>query len=851
MRRLLLLPFLLAAAMAPSAHARVEVRPDPSFGANGTVEGKFGPTYFRTAFTELEAQPDGGLLAARGDPLKRNTMLSRYTGAGALDPSVPTVQLSLQPEAVDVDGKVLRAFSERLERLNPDGSPDPGFGVRPWGEGKASEDAGFKIEAIVPLPSGRILAAGSIVVFVPETGQRPSRSFVEQVAVARFEHDGRLDPSFGEGGVVKLKDVAGVAGERFLGLGPRADDGAAVIVLDVPPLPWGEAATRSGSTIVGLGGDGRPDPGFGAGGTVRLADASVLAFDAQPDGGLLVAGDRWGPPLSRGGEAHVSDLFAYRYTPGGQLDPAFGGGDGRFEGDLGEIDLLGDMLIEGDGSIVLGGSSSLLRTPNCLRFYRFCPEAPRLLRLTPQGALDPSFGEGGSFPLDELGSPYGSFDGGIGVKALAARPGGGMFVGGGAGTAAFVVVLSAAGALDPGFGEGGILREFEPHHSRAGVRALAIGARGRVLVAGGTYADVAGFAPPNVLFRYLPDGELDRGFGDGSGYVRVPSEAPAMVIGVGGGAYVLSGSNGPTITKVTAQGRFDRSFGEEGTARPSLGRKIRRQGRVHRLRMRALAMRVLPSGGLLVAGAAVGGSDRRIFAARLHADGGLDSSFGRGGLALLGFGPGRPCTPTEVAFQRDGGIVFAGYLRGRPSEEHGEDFALVRMRADGTRDRGFGRGGVAVMRPARRSFASSLAIEGNGRILAAGKTLGKAGRTRELLFRFTRQGRIDRSFGRRGMVSTRLPQAAGGRAGQPRQLLLQRDRILVLRDAEERQLVVYSRDGGHRRAFAVAGGAADDWSRPNAPFGALKGGRLLLGWNDFEPPTQSFKLQELRVRGRP
>jgi len=383
------------------------------------------------------------------------------------------------------------------------------------------------------------------------------------------------------------------------------------------------------------------------------------------------------------------------------------------------------------------------------------------------------------------------------------------------------------------------------------VRALAIGARGRVLVAGGTYADVAGFAPPNVLFRYLPDGELDRGFGDGSGYVRVPSEAPAMVIGVGGGAYVLSGSNGPTITKVTAQGRFDRSFGEEGTARPSLGRKIRRQGRVHRLRMRALAMRVLPSGGLLVAGAAVGGSDRRIFAARLHADGGLDSSFGRGGLALLGFGPGRPCTPTEVAFQRDGGIVFAGYLRGRPSEEHGEDFALVRMRADGTRDRGFGRGGVAVMRPARRSFASSLAIEGNGRILAAGKTLGKAGRTRELLFRFTRQGRIDRSFGRRGMVSTRLPQAAGGRAGQPRQLLLQRDRILVLRDAEERQLVVYSRDGGHRRAFAVAGGAADDWSRPNAPFGALKGGRLLLGWNDFEPPTQSFKLQELRVRGRP
>jgi|GEM_PF-3036267 len=851
MRRLSFLSLLLVAVMAPSAHARVEVRPDPSFGVNGTVEGKFGVTYFRTAFTELEAQPDGGLLAARGDPLKRNTMLRRYTPAGVLDQSAPPVQASLQPEAVDAEGKVLRAFDDLIERLNPDGTPDPGFGVSPWGEGKASERTGFKIEAIAPLPSGRILAAGSIVVVIPETRQAPGRGYVEQVAVARFEHDGRLDPSFGDGGVVKLKDAAGVAGERFLGLAPRADDGAEVIVLDVPSLPWGEAATHSGSTIVGLGGDGRPDPGFGVGGRVRLADASILAFDAQPDGGLLVAGDRWGPALRPEGVAR-SDLFAYRYTPGGQLDSAFGGGDGSFEVDLGEIDLLGDMLVEDDGSIVLGGSSSLLRTPNCLRFHRFCPEAPRLLRLTPRGALDSSFGQGGFFPLDQLASPYGSFDGGIGVKALAARPGGGMFLGGGAGASAFIVALSAAGALDPSFGEGGVLREQEPHPSRAGMRALAIDGRGRIVVAGGTDADVAGYAPLNVLFRYLPSGELDRGFGDGRGYVRVPAESPAMVLSVGEGAYVLSGTNGPTITKVTARGRFDRSFGEEGTARPSLTRTIRHKGTVHRLRMRAVAMRVLPSGGLLVAGtaAAGGGSDQRIFAARLRADGSLDSSFGRGGLALLRAGPGLRCIANQVAFQRDGRIVFAGYLRGRPNEEHVEDFALMRMRADGGRDRGFGRGGVAVMRPGRRSFASSLAIEGSGRILVAGKTFGKPGRTRELLFRFTPRGRIDRSFGRGGKVSTRLPRAPGGLAGRPRQLLLQRNRILVLRDDEERQLVAYSRDGRHRQVL-VAGGAAGEWSAPHAPVGALRGGRLFLGWNVFAPPTQSFRLQELRVSGLP
>ncbi|HET8956609.1 MAG TPA: hypothetical protein VFN18_13220 [Solirubrobacterales bacterium] len=849
MRRLLFLSLFLVAMTAPSAHARVEVQPDPSFGANGTVEARFGPTYFRTAFTELAAQPDGGLLAARGGPFERNRLQRRYTAAGVLDSSVPPVEIPLLPEAVDADGKVLRASYYVLERLNPDGSPDPGFGVRPWGEGKASDDVGFKIEAIEPLPSGRILAAGSFVVHVPESREEPGRTYVAQVAVARFEHDGRLDASFGDGGVVKLKDAAAAPGERFLGLAPRADDGAAVIVLDSPPLPWGEAATHSGSTIVGLGGDGRPDPGFGVGGRIRLADASVLAFDSQPDGGLLVAGDRWGPALSPGG-ARASDLFAYRYTPGGHLDPAFGGGDGMFEIDLGKIDLLGDMLVEGDGSIVLGGSSSILRTPNCLRFHDSCPEAPRLLRLTPQGALDPSFGGGGSFPLDELASPYGTPGGGIGVKALDARPGGGMFVGGGSGTAAFVFALSAADALDPSFGEGGILRESDPHPSRAGVRALAIDDRGRVLVAGGTDADVAGYAPPSTLFRYLPSGQLDRSFGDGSGYVRVHAETPAMVLSVGEGAYVLSGTNGPTIAKVTARGRFDRSFGEEGTASLSLTRKIRRKGNVHRLWMKGVAMRALPSGGLLVAGTAAGGSDQRIFAVRLRADGSLDSSFGRGGLALLGFGPGLRCTANQVAFQRDGRIVFAGYLRGRPNEEHVEAFALMRMRADGTRDRSFGRGGVAVVRPAPRSVATSLAIEGNGRILAAGKTFGKAGKTRELLFRFTRRGRIDRSFGHRGLVSTRLPQAPGGLAGQPRQLLLQRGRILVLRDDEERQLVAYSRDGRHRRAFAVAGGASGDRSAPHAPFGAVRGGRLFLGWNVLDVP-QSFKLQKLRVSGLP
>ena len=151
----------------------------------------------------------------------------------------------------------------------------------------------------------------------------------------------------------------------------------------------------------------------------------------------------------------------------------------------------------------------------------------------------------------------------------------------------------------------------------------------------------------------------------------------------------------------------------------------------------------------------------------------------------------------------------------------------------------------------RPSFASALAIEGNGRILVAGKILGRPGHTRELLLRLTPRGGPDRSFGRSGMVSVRLPQARGMYSGQARQLLLQRQRILVLRDSRETQLVVYTRDGRHRQALEVAAGAEPGNTSARPAFGAVDDGRLLLGWNVFDSIAISFKLQRLRVEGSP
>lgn len=838
------LTFIAIVLTAAPAPARTTVQVDRFFGTDGTVEARLGPTYSRTFFTSVAPQPDGTILAARGSGSESTQWVRRYSADGTLDTGFPPVEASRRPQATDGDGRVLRAEGWALQRFHPDGSPDLTFGTRPWGEGRISDEAGFRIEQIAPLPSGKVLVGGSIVVHIPESVDYPGHTYVEQVALARFDEEGRLDDGFGNGGIVKLKSDAGVGGERLLGLAARPGDGVAAIVLDSLAHNMGESVSHSGSTIVGLGADGRLDSSFGAAGSVRLADAAILAFRSLPGGELLVAGDRWGPALAPRA-AHTSDVFLNRYTPAGQPDPSFGGGDGSVIIDLAGIDLVGAMLVAEDGSVYLGGSASVMTSANCKRFYSYCRETPFVLRFTPQGVLTPEFGSGGVLTLDVLSWPYGPFEGGIGVKALAFRPGG-ILAAGGSGTAAFLAALSSTGALDPGFGSAGIVRESESRPSSSEANASAVDSRGRILVIGKTNAGIAGHGPTGALFRYLSDGRLDQSFG-GDGYVRVPGEVSGVAVAADDSTYALSRS-GATVTKLTASGRVDLSFGEEGTVvLPSRVGEVHRRGRRYRLWADPVSMTVLRDGRLLIAGTAQSG-ESRVFALRLRRDGSLDPGFGKQGIAVHGFGRSLRCVANQIAVQRDGRIVFAGFVRGKPSEERSETLAVMRLRADGARDRGFGRRGLAVARIGHRSFASAVAIQGDGRILVAGKTRTRD-RVRELLLRYRADGRLDRSFGHGGVVSRPVPLLPGGFFASARQILLQPTRILVLRDNHGEQLLVYSRNGLRRRLFEVTRSPEEAGRSNRAPFGALQGDRLVLGWTVYGTHNNHYNLQRLLIGG--
>jgi uncharacterized delta-60 repeat protein len=84
------------------------------------------------------------------------------------------------------------------------------------------------------------------------------------------------------------------------------------------------------------------------------------------------------------------------------------------------------------------------------------------------------------------------------------------------------------------------------------------------------------------------------------------------------------------------------------------------------------------------------------------------------------------------------------------------NFALARFLPDGTPDQGFGaRGQVTTAFRSGQSSASAVAIERNGRIIAAGTSWSSDFSSSDFaLARYLRNGRLDPGFGRSGRVVT-------------------------------------------------------------------------------------------------
>jgi uncharacterized delta-60 repeat protein len=121
--------------------------------------------------------------------------------------------------------------------------------------------------------------------------------------------------------------------------------------------------------------------------------------------------------------------------------------------------------------------------------------------------------------------------------------------------------------------------------------------------------------------------------------------------------------------------------------------------------------------------------------------GGLDPTFSGDGKRALEFAPHGFAALRDVAIQSDGKIVGAGTRRG--------NFAVLRFLSNGSLDTSFGGDGKVVTQFSKDSGASAVAVQADGRIVVAGTFNFDGGRHLGWfqLVRYLPGGQLDSSFG--------------------------------------------------------------------------------------------------------
>jgi uncharacterized delta-60 repeat protein len=149
------------------------------------------------------------------------------------------------------------------------------------------------------------------------------------------------------------------------------------------------------------------------------------------------------------------------------------------------------------------------------------------------------------------------------------------------------------------------------------------------------------------------------------------------------------------------------------------------------------------------------------------AEGRSDRDFGsRGGVTT---DVGTLDVAWDAALQADGKIVVAGTAGGWPAED---EFVVLRYLPDGQLDTSFGSGGLVVTDFGGEAEAYAVAIQGDGKIVAAGEADESIA-----LARYLDDGTLDGDFGTGGLVHTELPP---GNSAEALEMVIQPDGRIVV-----------------------------------------------------------------------
>jgi uncharacterized delta-60 repeat protein len=274
---------------------------DPAFGGgDGKVTTDFGDQDHADG---VAIQADGKIVVAgsSGGAGGRDFAVARYNADGSLDPTF------------DADGKVTTDFAS---------SHDQGFAVALQGDGK-------------------IVVAGEA--FISSDGE---------FALARYNSDGSLDATFGEGDGKATTNLDPVENDAALAVAIQAD--GKIVAAGYVRRNLFDPGYPADFAVVRFNADGSLDFNFGVGGSVTtdIESDSDQAYGVaiQADGGIVAAGPVHVPSAT-------VDFGLARYNTNGSLDTTFDG-DGKVTTDFGDGDSAQGIAIRGDRRLVAVGSSA-------------------------------------------------------------------------------------------------------------------------------------------------------------------------------------------------------------------------------------------------------------------------------------------------------------------------------------------------------------------------------------------------------------------------------------------------------------------------------------------------------------
>jgi hypothetical protein len=351
----------------------------------------------------------------------------------------------------------------------------------------------------------------------------------------------RLDPSFGQGGVVHVQPpIPSPWQDQYVRRMAAARDGSSYVLAERMYCTQGNCPTSS--FLFRYRPDGELDTVFGEEGAYQLPE--------EGEGITVLSVDSQGRPLLTRPSAETAVIR--RLTKEGEPDPSFGAGGAvslACQCEWGQTQLVAGA--QGSVTVAFGRGSFSNGHGRSGTIYT-------LVRLESNGSVDRSFGRGGSLRFGVRGAePF---------VASAVGKGGALYLAGGgccfSRIPGYVVRISSRGKVDDRFETAaarGLRRLRGLNEFESAVTAVVARPRGAV--------DLLGYENFEKGFelRLGRRGHPVRKFGRG-GLQRLPLPVASATPGSGGAVMAISAQNlGPfaTVMRILYGGRLDRSFGRQ------------------------------------------------------------------------------------------------------------------------------------------------------------------------------------------------------------------------------------------------------------------------------------------------